>query len=452
MTSPPIHLSPARSKNAAKGLWILWLLFVGRVGAQLVQKYQPVDWLPGFEAWHSGWLPYAGLLSIQLAIVVVMAVVAWRLARGRLSPSRTTGEVLLAVGAFYFAFMLFRFGAALSFAQGRSFWGQPLPAFFHLGLSGWLWVLGGWHLRHAVGDAGKPLDSPRQLAARWLLYPVTMAACLWLHFFLRQAGFGLQLSSYVPLAMVAGVVTLGERWLPYREAWQPPGEEMRNDVTFMILVQVLWPKVLAFFVAIKLAGWLQANGIVVKGWWPHGLPVPVQAVLMILAVDFFRYWLHRASHEWVPPLWQLHAVHHSPHRLYWVNVARFHPIEKAMQFLIDSLPFILLGVVPETLAIYFICYSANGFFQHCNVDVRLGWVNGVIAGPELHRWHHSWEARESNKNYGNNLIIWDVVFGSYFLPKDRAVGDLGLRNRAYPLDFMRQMRAPFIRGADQAGE
>jgi hypothetical protein len=41
------------------------------------------------------------------------------------------------------------------------------------------------------------------------------------------------------------------------------------------------------------------------------------------------------------------------------------------------------------------------------------------------------------------------MFGTYFLPKERDVGDLGLLNRNYPLDFLSQMRAPFIKGLDK---
>ena len=37
----------------------------------------------------------------------------------------------------------------------------------------------------------------------------------------------------------------------------------------------------------------------------------------------------------------------------------------------------------------------------------------------LHRWHHSKNIDEANNNYGANLIVWDIVFGTRFLPKDR---------------------------------
>lgn len=115
----------------------------------------------------------------------------------------------------------------------------------------------------------------------------------------------------------------------------------------------------------------------------------------------------------------------------------------------DTLPFIALGV-HEVLSLYFVWYAVNGFFQHSNVNVRLGWLNYVVSGPELHRWHHSMLKEESNHNYGNHLIVWDVVFGSRYLPADREVGMLGLMNRRYSDGFVAQMTAPFTPGLDKA--
>jgi sterol desaturase/sphingolipid hydroxylase (fatty acid hydroxylase superfamily) len=217
----------------------------------------------------------------------------------------------------------------------------------------------------------------------------------------------------------------------------------------MVLVQILLPRALAFLAAVTALRWLHARELYLDGFWPTQIPALLQAGLMILVADFFRYWLHRASHEWSTRLWSLHAVHHSPKKLYWVNVGRFHPIEKALQFLCDAAPFILLGISENVLALYFVFYALNGFIQHCNIRIHLGWLNYLISGPELHRWHHSWEIRESNKNYGNNLIVWDLLFGTWFLPKDREVETLGLKNRRYPSDFLSQMKTPFHEGLDK---
>ena len=64
---------------------------------------------------------------------------------------------------------------------------------------------------------------------------------------------------------------------------------------------------------------------------------------------------------------------------------------------------------------------------------------------ELHRWHHSRTVRESNANYGQNLIVWDVVFGTRFLPKDREPPeDIGIANLpAFPMTWVAQQLSPF---------
>jgi hypothetical protein len=168
---------------------------------------------------------------------------------------------------------------------------------------------------------------------------------------------------------------------------------------------------------------------------------------MVLLVDLMRYWVHRFAHT-NPTLWRLHAVHHSPDKLYWLNTARFHPLEKVLQFTFDSLPFILLGVNEYVLAFYFVCYAVNGFYQHSNVHLRLGPLNYLFSTAELHRWHHSKNLQEANHNYSNTTIIWDIVFGTYYRPRDRRLGRTGIQNDRYPMSFGRQLLGPFVRNLE----
>ena len=282
----------------------------------------------------------------------------------------------------------------------------------------------------------------------WTAYPTVITFGLALIFFLLDLGFPLQISAYIPIILSVAIMTFLEHKFPYRKSWIPKTSDVRDDATFMVVVQVILPRILSFFVAITISKYIKSKGLTPAEYWPHHFLPIVQTFLMVLFADFFRYWFHRASHEWYS-LWRLHAVHHSPHKLYWINVGRFHPIDKALQFLFDSLPFIIVGISEEVLAMYFVFYAINGFFQHCNIDLKLGFLNYIISGPELHRWHHSFIIEEANKNYGNNLIIWDLLFGTWFLPTDREIEELGLKNRQYPLDFANQMCTPFIKGIDQ---
>jgi ornithine lipid hydroxylase len=116
-----------------------------------------------------------------------------------------------------------------------------------------------------------------------------------------------------------------------------------------------------------------------------------------------------------------------------------------MQMALDSLPFLLMGVDARVLSLYYLAYATNGFFQHCNIRLRYGLLNYIVGSAETHRWHHSRVPRESNANYGNTVIVWDLLFGTWYLPRERETAELGLQDREYPKSFLGLLRAPFTR-------
>ena len=291
----------------------------------------------------------------------------------------------------------------------------------------------------------------KELLKQWLpyiSYPFVISFCLVLHIALIYLDLHLTLATWISVFFGLISIIALERFTPFRVEWIPKNKDWIVDASYMVLVQILLVKFLTFIVSIALLDIFQSNGFTIKKIWPTEWATGTQAILMVLIADFFRYWLHRLSHKW-KPLWRLHAVHHSPHKLYSMNVGRFHPLEKSIQFIFDALPFIILGISENVLALYFVFYSINGFFQHCNIRVYLGPLNYLISGPELHRWHHSVKINESNNNFGNNLIIWDLLFGTWHLPKEKKVDKLGLINRNYPLGLIEQLKSPFINGLDQ---
>lgn len=428
--------SDERAETYRNWLLVLLALFVFRVAAQLAQAVYSVSFLPSYEAWHSGALPYPLLVASQLAIIAFCGRIVWQFHSKTVQVSRIAGLVYLGLGGVYFAVMVFRLAAGYSFAAGHPWLGAHLPAIFHLVLASFLLVVGFFHSEYT----GK-------LVAR-LAYPGIILAALLSHSLLLQNGVNLLIATYAPVLLGALIIMFLERTNPHQKEWLPNRHDVQGDATYMILVQILLPRFLGFFVAIAVLKMVNLSGTVFSNPWPNEWPVYAQVLLMMISAEFMRYWVHRLAHNWTP-LWQLHAVHHSPHKLYWINVGRFHPLEKALQYIFDALPFILLGVSEDVLALYFVFYALNGFFQHCNIELRLGFLNYIISGPELHRWHHSKLITESNNNYGNNLIIWDLLFGTWFLPKYSLVGELGLQNRQYPMGFLSQLKTPFIKALDK---
>lgn len=279
-------------------------------------------------------------------------------------------------------------------------------------------------------------------SVRHLTYPVvTTAACL-LFTVMADSEVPTVITAYVVVLIALVAIVFSEWKWPFRSSWRPDRGAFTSDAAFAVTVQMALPTLLSIGAALIFSDVANGSWSGLRDYWPHSLPPTIQVVLMVLIADLLRYPLHRAMHA-SPALWRLHAVHHSPGRLYWLNVGRFHPLEKSLQWMVDALPFVMVGVSDRVLAGYFVFYAVNGFFQHSNCDVELGPLNYVISGPELHRWHHSIETEESNTNYGNNVIIWDALFGTRALPRGRDVEMLGNRIPDYPQGFVESLRRPF---------
>jgi sterol desaturase/sphingolipid hydroxylase (fatty acid hydroxylase superfamily) len=280
------------------------------------------------------------------------------------------------------------------------------------------------------------MEQSRVLPYVW--YPLFVGGAIVAFGAILAAGHPIPAAAYLPVIAVGFVIVALEWWFPERFEWRARWPDIKADALFMALVQVALPQALVVLTVLALADWRHAHAQ--SEWWPHAWPLAAQAILMVLAVDFVRYWLHRACHRF-DVLWRLHEVHHSPDILYVLNVGRFHPLEKMLHFSLDTVPFLLLGVAPEVIACYFLLYSVNGLFQHSNVRLRYGWLNYLVGSAETHRWHHSRDPRTAACNFSNTTIVWDLVFGTWHLPGQ--AGDIGIMDRSYPKDFWSQMWTPF---------
>jgi sterol desaturase/sphingolipid hydroxylase (fatty acid hydroxylase superfamily) len=87
----------------------------------------------------------------------------------------------------------------------------------------------------------------------------------------------------------------------------------------------------------------------------------------------------------------------------------------------------------------------HGTFQHANIHVKLGFLNWIFSMAELHRWHHSRSIEESSSNYSGHVLLWDIVFGTRFLPSDRLPPcDIGIAGMpTFPNDYIEQLKSPF---------
>jgi len=148
------------------------------------------------------------------------------------------------------------------------------------------------------------------------------------------------------------------------------------------------------------------------------LPAIIRFVLVILAADAVEYISHRAYHE-VPWLWRIHAVHHSPEHMDWLSGSRLHFIEPLVTRALVLVPIVLLGFPQDTIFAYLIFISVQSVLIHSNIKMNVGWLRYVIVTPQFHHWHHASDAEAIDKNYAAHTPLFDMLFGTSHLPKDR---------------------------------
>jgi sterol desaturase/sphingolipid hydroxylase (fatty acid hydroxylase superfamily) len=131
----------------------------------------------------------------------------------------------------------------------------------------------------------------------WLIYPTVMTLAFALFSLLQWSRASLIVSTYVPVLATAALVTALESAFPHRPDWRPPSGDVRTDLTFLVVVQLAFPPLIGFLFTYALIRPAAALDLPISRLWPHAWPIWIQAVTMVLVVDFLRYWLHRASHE-----------------------------------------------------------------------------------------------------------------------------------------------------------
>jgi sterol desaturase/sphingolipid hydroxylase (fatty acid hydroxylase superfamily) len=63
----------------------------------------------------------------------------------------------------------------------------------------------------------------------------------------------------------------------------------------------------------------------------------------------------------------------------------------------------------------------------------------------FHRWHHTYIDQGGERNFAPTFPFLDLVFGTFYMPKDRLPAEFGINGRAMPDHFLGQLWYPFAR-------
>ena len=245
------------------------------------------------------------------------------------------------------------------------------------------------------------------------------------------------------LLLYSAVFVPLERLFALRAAQPVFRRQWLVDLTYFfinsLLIEVL--TILTLRPALILFDWARV------GWVSTAvgsLPLVAQIPALLLVADFTQYWVHRTFHV-VPFLWPFHAIHHSIEEMDWLAGSRLHLVDVIVTRGLVYVPIFVLGFSAQALMGYVLLVAAQATFIHANVRWEFRPLRKLVATPAFHHWHHSAEREAVDKNFAVHTPIWDLLFGTYYLP-GRWPAEYGLcDHRRVPTRWVTQLVYPFVR-------
>lgn len=200
---------------------------------------------------------------------------------------------------------------------------------------------------------------------------------------------------------------------------------------------------------------------------PVGLALPaaggllLYTLLVVLVVDFAGWAGHRIMHC-VPVLWEFHKLHHSAEVLTPITYYRIHPVEEvvaaAVSVLISgsfsgALAYLLFEQ-PSLLTIFGVNivvapFQLVGNLRHSHIWLSWGPViSRILISPAQHQIHHSADPKHRGRNYGSIFAIWDWMFGTLYVPREKEELKFGLSGPSPHTTVKAAYIAPFRAATD----
>jgi sterol desaturase/sphingolipid hydroxylase (fatty acid hydroxylase superfamily) len=263
----------------------------------------------------------------------------------------------------------------------------------------------------------------------WAIHPTPLAAAV----------------SFVLFAAILGPV----EWFS-RAASRGPSRRsgVRTDILFWAFAPIVGKAFTYAAVTTLVAGLMQLTGreldpFSTTGWSVVGRqPLWLQAIEVLLLADLIFYWTHRLFHT--TRLWPFHAVHHSPEQLDWLSSMRFHPVNDVISRIFQGVPLVLLGFAPIAVVCAIPVVVTFIVITHADVPWTWGPLRHIFVSPVYHHWHHSSEPEAIDKNFAGVFVLWDWLFGTHYLPRDRRPTRYGVTDNDVPHGFLGLLAYPFL--------
>ena len=213
-------------------------------------------------------------------------------------------------------------------------------------------------------------------------------------------GFWITLSTYLAMVMIERLAYLFE---DHGRPWNE-GEALANikNSTFTALVEPFAGG--AIFIGAYLFLYEHARLFEIPfSWWGW--------LAAFLLNDLVYYADHRLAHR-TGLFWALHVPHHSSREMNLLVANR----GTVLGFGIGTPVYFLLPILGLHPAMFLaVKFFGNlwGIFNHTRLVRHMGPLENWLCTPANHRVHHGTQPKYLDKNYGQTLLIWDRMFGSW---------------------------------------
>ena len=129
----------------------------------------------------------------------------------------------------------------------------------------------------------------------------------------------------------------------------------------------------------------------------------------------------------------------------WLAGSRLHLVDVILTRGLTYVPIFVFGFSEQALLVYVFLVAAQATFIHANVRWQFRGIEQVVVTPAFHHWHHGAEPEAVDKNFAVHTPIFDILFGTYYLP-NRWPASYGLvHRRDVPARWVSQLLYPFRR-------
>ena len=188
---------------------------------------------------------------------------------------------------------------------------------------------------------------------------------------------------------------------------------------FFTLTTIIINFALAFLL-LKSSDWVVNNDFGIINWLPE-MPLWLYVIIGLLLMDFIgAYLAHYVEHK-VKPLWMVHLVHHTDHKVDTTTANRHHPIESLIRYTFTLAGVFIIGAPIGIVMMYQSLSLVATQFTHANIKLPKKidyYISFILVSPDMHKIHHHYVLPYTDSNYGNIFSIWDRLFGTY-LKMDR---------------------------------